>query len=144
MLTVCWHHTARGKQPLPVVPFLGQQLLELSQRHHAPFDEGTVRDGLSTEVVSNHDVLTRLGSTTARSLLGLQPVVQNHKQHPEYEPMASSTGPALSPALGAGLGKELPRQGVQVRTFSYLQRTGTFLCGGAKVTLRALRKHLLL
>lgn len=62
------------RQPLPVVPFLGQQLLELSQCHHAPFDEGAVGDRLSAEVVSNHDVLTRLGRAAARSLLGLQPV----------------------------------------------------------------------
>lgn len=141
LLTVCWHHTARGEQPLPVVPFLGQQLLELSQCHHAPFDEGAVRDGLSTEVVSNHDVLTWLGCTTARPLLGLQPVVRNHKQHPEYQPLVLGTGPASSPALGAGLGEGLPVQGVQVKTFLYLQRTGAFLYGGAKLTVS---KHVLL
>lgn len=69
-------HRTQGAQPLPVVPFLGQQFLELSQRHHAPFDEGAVRDRLSAEVVSDHDVLAWLGRSTAWSLLGLQPAVQ--------------------------------------------------------------------
>lgn len=72
--------------PLPVVPFLGQQLLELSQRYHAPFDKGAVRDRLSAEVVSDHDVLTWLGRAAAWSLLGLQPAVQKYKRPAEYQP----------------------------------------------------------
>lgn len=63
---------------LPVVSFLGEQLLKLSQRHHTPLDQGAVRDGLSAEVVSHHDILTRLGGAIAWSLLRLQPAMKNN------------------------------------------------------------------
>lgn len=106
-----WHHSTHGEQPLPVVPFLGQQLLELSQCHHAPLDEGAVGDGLSTEVVGDHDVLARLGCATAWSLLGLQPGVHKHKRRAEYEPAVLSTTDA-----GAHLRVGLPRRGAQVRS----------------------------
>lgn len=106
-----WHHSMHGEQLLPVVPFLGQQLLELSQRHHTSLDEGAVGDGLSAEVVGDHDVLTRLGRATAWSLLGLQPGVHKHKRPAEYEPTVLSTTD-----VGAHLGTGLPRRAVQVRS----------------------------
>lgn len=45
---------------LPIAPFLGKQLLELSQRDNPPFYWSPVRDGLTAEVIGNSDVLTWL------------------------------------------------------------------------------------
>lgn len=48
------------KKVSPVVALFGKQLLELAQSHHPAFDRCSVRDGLSTEVVSNRHILTHL------------------------------------------------------------------------------------
>lgn len=45
---------------LPITPFLGKQLLELSQRDDPSFDRGSVWDGLATEVIRHNNVLTLL------------------------------------------------------------------------------------
>lgn len=45
---------------LPVTPFLGKQLLELSQRDDPSFDRGPVWDRLATEVIRHSNVLTLL------------------------------------------------------------------------------------
>lgn len=89
----------RQGQPLPVVPFLGQQLLELSQCHHAPLDQGAVGDGLPTEVIGDHDVLTGLGCATARPLLGLQPAGHTHKGPAQCQ---SGERSSSGPPRGAG------------------------------------------
>lgn len=52
--------TKNSAEDLPVAPFLGKQLLELSQCDDPPFDGRPVRDGLSTEVIGHGDVLTGL------------------------------------------------------------------------------------
>lgn len=50
----------KSAEGLPVAPFLGKQLLELSQSDNPPFDGRPVRDGLSAEVIGHGDVLTGL------------------------------------------------------------------------------------
>lgn len=50
----------KSVEGLPVAPFLGKQLLELSQSDNPPFDRRPVRDGLSAEVIGHGDVLTGL------------------------------------------------------------------------------------
>lgn len=106
----CWQLPTGGEQPLPVVPFLGQQLLELSQRHHAPLDEGAVGDGLPAEVISDHDVLAGLGCATARPLLGLQPAGQRHKRPAQCQPKGLRTI-VLGTWQGSGLLCERSRSG---------------------------------
>ncbi len=47
----------------PVMALFGKQLLELAQSHHPAFDWCSVRDWLSTKVVSDRHVLTHLALT---------------------------------------------------------------------------------
>lgn len=54
---------------LPVVSFLGEQLLELVEGDHATLDQGAVWNWLPAEVVCHNDVLAGLGAATARPLL---------------------------------------------------------------------------
>ena len=50
----------RLHQLVPVVSFLGEQLLELAQRDHPPSDRRPVRYELLAEVIRHSDVFTRL------------------------------------------------------------------------------------